>query len=102
VSAQEWGPQKPRGAVGPYLDSPMRARAGDLLSGLEPQGRLGRQPVRRLTGARHSRHRRPTSEPDALPTHAPGRYHSVVPRFVNSVRDQTTGGALKIDFYSVF
>jgi hypothetical protein len=33
-----------------------------------------------------------------LPTHPPGRYASVVPRFVNSVRDLTTGGVLKFNF----
>jgi hypothetical protein len=45
-------------------------------------------------GARHRSHHR--QRPDGLPTHPPGRYDSVVPRFVNSVRGPL-GALLKVD-----
>jgi putative tryptophan/tyrosine transport system substrate-binding protein len=39
----------------------------------------------------------PISEPTALPTHSPGRYHSVVPRFANSVSGPDHWGVLKFN-----
>jgi hypothetical protein len=62
-----------------------------LSSGLEPQGRLDRQTVQGAAIVRHRRQHRPISEPDALPTHPQQRYHSVLPRFVNSVRHRPPG-----------
>jgi hypothetical protein len=58
-----------------------------LLSGLEPHGPPGSPASRGVPRARHRRHHRPISGADALPTPPAGRYHSVVPRFANSVRD---------------
>jgi hypothetical protein len=68
---------------------------------LAPSPMMHRGAARRsLSGpasAKQRKHHRPISEPDALPTRPPARYHSVVPQFVNSMT--RTLGRAEIQFY---
>jgi hypothetical protein len=69
-------------ARSPSVLAPSNPASGAALVSALPSS-LEPQLVHGLARAKHWRHHRPISGPNALPAHPPGRYHSEVFRFVS-------------------